>query len=83
MRPAVEVGRDLRTCTACEEHLRPQSRCRETFVCCTCGRLRSRCFHLPGGIEAAGSECVDCADTRIYGVEVVQRWKRRYDLRRR
>jgi len=51
---------EIRECTACPEHLLPDSRCSAEFVCVVCGRQLNKCAHLPGGLEATKFECSTC-----------------------
>jgi hypothetical protein len=51
-------------CTACEEYGSSTSRCKEEFVCSTCGHTLNKCSYLPGGFDSAGTECSSCFGRR-------------------
>ena len=51
-------------CTACEEFGSPTSRCKEEFVCSTCGHTLNKCSSLPGGFDSKNTECNSCLSRR-------------------
>lgn len=53
-------------CTACDEFGISGSRCQDTFVCAVCNRTYNKCASLPGGLEAEGTECNNCASRREF-----------------
>ena len=64
-------------CTACDEYGSLGSRCKEEFVCSTCGHTLNKCSSLPGGFDSTTTECNSCLSRReLLEYKYVQRMMR-------